>query len=386
MEKVLRFAIDQIKLIELSDSQNAIAEVRVCHTGMNAHRLPISLQSLQEASATIANKWLVAGWDGKDFEGHEDDQRIIGFFPKENNFRYIEENGKTYFIANAVISKLYAPWAFEVFEKDNFRECSMEITILETEYKDGFEWIKSFIYNAVTILGTKFKAACQGSNVVLAKFSEEELINIREELSKNFNKEKEVEQVNFDKVKFAETLGATANEMWEALINSTEIKPEEIITFAKEVVSVEFAELQSENDIAKEKMADLENKLAEMEQKFSTLEAEKEELVTKFSEVEVLKAENATLLEFKANVEETERKNKIEFAINSVSEDLTPEQVEEWRNKSVDFSTVEEFGNAIKAFAYENSKGKKKDNDVITMSIPINPIDDKKTKSLWERI
>lgn len=183
--------------------------------------------------------------------------------------------------------------------------------------------------------------------------------------------------VDFDNVK-------PAKQTW-VVTEQEEVNPS-LMSFAKEILTKDFEDLNNKITSFQDQVTTLENEKTEMEQKFSTLETEKEELVAKFSEVEALKAENTTLLEFKANVEETERKNKIEFAINSVSEDLTPEQVEEWRNKSVDFSTVEEFGNAIKAFAYENSKGKKKDNDVITMSIPVNPIDDKKAKSLWERI
>lgn len=180
MKQILKFTVEDIKLIqELSDSQLAIAEVKVCHDNMNLHEKPIDLLAMKNASSTLINKWLVAGFDGwKDFKGHEGKaQLIIGFFPKENDFRYIEEDGKTFFIANAIISKNYASWAYEIFQKENLKECSMEITVLETEQRDdGFEWITSYIYNAVTVLGHNNSAACPGSDVQIVKFSTEELV------------------------------------------------------------------------------------------------------------------------------------------------------------------------------------------------------------------
>jgi hypothetical protein len=181
----LEFEISDIKLIEeVSDAQNAVAEVKVCHTGMNKHNKPISIETLKQATSTLVNKWLVAGWSGYDFKGHEGkNQRIIGFFPKENDFRYVEENGKVYLVAKAIISKMYAEWAFDIFKEENFRECSMEIMVLDTEIKeDGFEWIKTFVFSAVTVLGTAHKAACPGSRVEIIKFSEEQLIEIRDKI------------------------------------------------------------------------------------------------------------------------------------------------------------------------------------------------------------
>jgi hypothetical protein len=180
LKQVLKFAVDDIKLIqELSDSQLAIAEVKVCHSGMNLHDKPIDIVAMKNATSTLVNKWLVAGFDGwGDFKGHEGKaQLIIGFFPKENDFRYVEEDGKTFFVANAIVSKNYASWAFDVFQKENLKECSMEITVLETEQRDdGYEWITSYIYNAVTVLGHNNSAACPGSDVQIVKFSTEELV------------------------------------------------------------------------------------------------------------------------------------------------------------------------------------------------------------------
>lgn len=454
--KTLKFAVDQVKLLDISDAQNAVAEVWICHSGNNKHNLPISEETLREAEQTIVNKWLVAGWDGEDFKEHEVNQLIIGFFPKENDFRYVEKDNKTYFVANAIISKLYADWAFEVFEKENFRECSMEITVMETKIKDGFEWITAYIYNAVTVLGKNISPAMAGANVTITKFSESELVDIREEIVKKvFAEEKilglEVDFVEFSKEKFAQKFSLSANEVWDMLNSAckeekyqeegetyqhtryymrdhdgqyiyaydykedkycaipfsivdgkavcdfgnvkaarqTWVISEEtdggVMAFAKEILGKEFADLES-------KVEKLESEKKEFAEKIDTLEDAAKDVDVKFAEKEeelkTVLAEKDELAKFKAVVEDQERKNKIDFAINSVSDDLTKEQVEEWRGKIEEFASIDEFSNAIKAFAYENSKGKGKDVDgIVRMSLV--DLDTKiniETKSVWERI
>lgn len=134
----------------------------------------------------------------------------------------------------------------------------------------------------------------------------------------------------------------------------------------KEQVGIELAS-------CKEKMNDMEMK----SEKFSTLQAE----------LEILKVENAKLIEFKTNIEEQERKSKIEFAINSVSDDLTQEQIDEWREKSKEFKNPDDFSNAIKAFAYSVAKSKQK-GDIGSIRVPINIdiFDNNANKSLWDRL
>jgi regulator of replication initiation timing len=246
VDKILRFEVDEIKLIqELSDSQNAIAEVKVCHTGMNSHELPISIESLKQASSTLINKWLVAGWSGTDFKGHEGkEQRIIGFFPKENDFKYVDKNGKTYLVARAIVSKLYAFWAFDIFKKENFRECSMEIQVLETEQKeDGYEWIKTFIFNAVTVLGSGIHAACPGSGVEIIQFSENELIKIRDNISTKFSKSNQFQIPDIVKQNAQKGLLLKKNDPKGATSVNTAI--------ANKLINAEFADLELINNIFK---------------------------------------------------------------------------------------------------------------------------------------
>lgn len=145
------------------------------------------------------------------------------------------------------------------------------------------------------------------------------------------------------------------------------------ITEKEQEFATEKEQLNSEITTYKEKITELE----EISEKFSTLE----------KDFEALKEENTKLLEFKTNVEEQERKSKIEFAINSVADDLTQEQIDEWREKAKEFSNPDDFSNAIKAFAYSVAKSKNKGGvDSIRVPINIDIVDDNKNKSLWNRL
>ena len=148
-----------------------------------------------------------------------------------------------------------------------------------------------------------------------------------------------------------------------------------LVAEKEKVFATEKEQLNSEITTYKEKIAELE----EISEKFSTLE----------KDFEALKEENTKLLEFKANVEEQKRQSEIEFAINSVADDLTQEQIDEWREKAKEFSNPDDFSNAIKAFAYSVSKSKQKDgNSPVRVPINVDFDGDKKNKSgsVWDRI
>jgi hypothetical protein len=165
---------------EVLDNHLAIIEVYVCHDGNNAHNLPIDLETLKDAQDTLKNKPLVAGFDGSDFEGHEIDEVLIGYFPESTNIRYVKKNDKTYMVADAIMPKLYAKWAYDIFNNKNDKSVSMEIEVLDYEEKPLFTKINKFIFNAVTVLGENHLPACEGSKASIIKFSKESAEKIYE--------------------------------------------------------------------------------------------------------------------------------------------------------------------------------------------------------------
>lgn len=191
MEKIIQFNIDEdnIKIKEISDEQLAIAEIWVCHDGNNKHNMPISLDTIKKATPTLLNKFLVASYKYGDFGGHDGkEMRILGFFPKENNIRYLEKDDKTYLVADVILSKVYAEQEYMAFVNNNHRSVSMEITALDVEENEyGENEIKSFIFNGVTVLGTNVQPACEGSQVQVFKFSEDS-IDEMETMYKRFSK------------------------------------------------------------------------------------------------------------------------------------------------------------------------------------------------------
>jgi hypothetical protein len=229
VQKILNFEVEKIKLIQdFSDSQLAIAELMVCSTGNNLHNKPIDLETLKLAMPTLVNKFLVAdiqqsGYFGKkDFKGHTKPElsKIIGFFPAENDFQLIEdeeEEGKFWFKANAIISKTYAPYVYDLFVKKNYKSVSMEISILETEDIDGKEHVKAFVFNGVSILGDNFTPAINNANIKMFKFSKED------------NTEFEIEKQKFNDY-FSKHKGSL--DFWIVYLNNK--KTEEKLDFSTE--------------------------------------------------------------------------------------------------------------------------------------------------------
>lgn len=253
MNKELSFEVEGFNVIDdYSDNQLAIVEVYVCHDGNNHHNMPIDLSVIKKAKRTLKNKFLVAGFDGDDFEGHEPDEQIVGFFPESSEMKFVEKDGRTYLVAQAIMSKIYAKWAYDVFvdDEDNYRSVSMEITVLGTEVNDddGLEHITKFVFNGVTLLGESHMPACEGANASIIKFSKENALKVyskrlknsdkikkdfvkdmelaeglrKEESEKMDEKEKVVETVEEEKVETPITEEAKEEETFEEKSNSDE--------------------------------------------------------------------------------------------------------------------------------------------------------------------
>lgn len=179
MRDKLSFEVQKFSIMDdISDEQFAFVKVYVCHDGNNAHNMPISFEALDRAKDTLKNKFLVAGYNGRDFKGHEKDEMIVGFFPESSKMWFEEVNGKKYLVAEAIMSKIYAKWAYDIFVQSNKKDVSMEITVLDTEEHDGVTDIKEFVFNGVTILGNSHIPACEGANASIIKFSKENALRV----------------------------------------------------------------------------------------------------------------------------------------------------------------------------------------------------------------
>ena len=285
MNKELSFEVEGFNVIDdYSDNQLAIVEVYVCHDGNNHHNMPIDLSVIKKAKKTLKNKFLVAGFDGDDFEGHEPDEQIVGFFPESSEMKFVEKDGRTYLVAQAIMSKIYAKWAYDVFvdDEDNYRSVSMEITVLGTEVNDddGLEHITKFVFNGVTLLGESHMPACEGANASIIKFSKENALKVYSKRLKNSDKIKK----DFVKdMELAEGLRKEESEKMDEKEKVVETVEEEKVEtpVAEEVKEEETFEEKSNSDedtyMEDEKCECKEDKMSEDEKSDEESEEEKED-------------------------------------------------------------------------------------------------------------
>ena len=285
MNKELSFEVEGFNVIDdYSDNQLAIVEVYVCHDGNNHHNMPIDLSVIKKAKRTLKNKFLVAGFDGDDFEGHEPDEQIVGFFPESSEMKFVEKDGRTYLVAQAIMSKVYAKWAYDVFvdDENNYRSVSMEITVLGTEVNDddGLEHITKFVFNGVTLLGESHMPACEGANASIIKFSKENALKVYSKRLKNSDKIKK----DFVKdMELAEGLRKEESEKMDEKEKVVETVEEEKVEtpVAEEAKEEETFEEKSNSDedtyMEDEKCECKEDKMSEDEKSDEESEEEKED-------------------------------------------------------------------------------------------------------------
>jgi len=246
-KKTFNVDVENFEIVaeEYSDDQLAIVEVYVCHDGNNRHNVPISREALVKAKDTLKNKFLVAGFDGVDFEGHEPDEQIVGFFPESSKMRFELRGERTYLVAQAIMSKVYAKWAYDIFANGkNHRDVSMEITVLkgEVDEYDNLLTIDEFVFNGVTILGVDHVPACEGSGASIIKFDCENALKV-------YNEHREdTTMVKFSGKEEVGTMDETKEVVETANVEETKVEETEVTTEAKEVVEEVKAEAATEDE------------------------------------------------------------------------------------------------------------------------------------------
>lgn len=311
-KKKLSLGVDRFSVIDdFSDDQLAIVEIWVCHDGNNLHDMPIDLSVIKQAKKTLKNKFLVAGFDGEDFEGHEPDEQIVGFFPESSKMTFEEKDGKTYLVAQAIMSKVYAKWAYDVFVEDNSRAVSMEIVVLGSEVQDdGLEHITKFVFSGVTLLGETHLPACEGTNASIIKFSlnKENALKV---YSKHFKKSDEIKKDFIDNMRLADNfrkedleqmekekdVKAVDEEMEKALKASEEEQKEDETTYmdeeAEEMSCKEKFDEDEEEETEDDKDADIDDK--EEEEKEEEKKTEEEDEDAEEEDMECKKFESLTV-------------------------------------------------------------------------------------------
>lgn len=179
MEKLIDFAVEDIEQIQFDDydeKEFAIAKVGFMSNRPNSHKLEISEEVLRENASTVLGKWMVVKMDfmGLDAEGHDSQEHIVGFFPKDQEIEFVEdEDGYTRAYATAVISKIYAKDYCKMFDGDNERAVSIEMKCNTENGKDMDDKVLSFTIVGVTTLGKAIRPSIPESDVSFVRFSQE---------------------------------------------------------------------------------------------------------------------------------------------------------------------------------------------------------------------
>lgn len=127
---------------------------------------------------------------------------------------------------------------------------------------------------------------------------------------------------------------------------------------------------------------DYKDEFAKLTIKFSELESEKDELSQNY---ELLKIKCSELEEYKKNKEDELKLQAIECAIDEVSDILSPEEIKNWKDKSITCTNVVQFQNELKAFAFDIQK-----NSGVSTKDPLRNSLPQKTEEIsnnvWDRL
>ena len=177
-ETIKQFSINDVNLFKDDDSADfALAEIYFLSDGNNAQNCPIPTEVLKRDAKTVLGKFVVAKFDKwvGDVTSHVLDEVIIGYIPMESEVRFVEKDGKTFAVCDAIISKIYSTEVYNLFKEENYRSVSSEFSCSQPNANEmGEGEVDALIVRGITLLGKSVRPAIEGANMQIKKFSEKE--------------------------------------------------------------------------------------------------------------------------------------------------------------------------------------------------------------------
>ncbi len=177
MEKKVNFQMEEMIPEWLSDyPEDKFTAFKSCFlsSAVNSHNLNISEEVLRRDAKTILGNFLVAKLQFGDATTHLPSEIIYGYFPKEQEIEFeTTDDGIVKAWAYCVISKQYAKEFNDIFDKENYRNTSVEMTVELPEGQDEGDVISFDIYG-LTCLGLKVKGSCPDAMMTMIRFSEQD--------------------------------------------------------------------------------------------------------------------------------------------------------------------------------------------------------------------
>ena len=381
-----------------------------------------------------------------DASGHEKDEVPCGYIPDNAKVSYVydESYDKTFVDIDAYLWVKYAEKLVDIFSRtDGVKDVSVELLLYQASIDENDPNIticEKYCFAGVTILGEAITPAVEGATATVVNFADEksEFECARQAFEKQLNnavsdeKYKDggeskmdmekiensvnTEQEQVDNAVVVKSIDVSVSEYTDAYLDNgdaihereysskgvtvvTEVPDEAIIggdDTVENATSEELDNATSEEldnacgdgekvddacgdekvDNASEdtavKCAELEKKCTEIQNSYDELKAQYEALSVKCSELEA----------YKANVEKTEYSMAVECALSDVSEYITEAEKDEWRSDAVNCSSISEFTNKLKAFAFERSKEKSKG---ISRSPLVNVVENE-ANGIWDKM
>lgn len=178
MQKDVKFQLeDAVEIPEWTDAypEHKFTVYKCCFlsTKPNSHHLDISDAVLRECASTILGNFLVAKVEYGDATTHKDGEIIYGYFPSEQDIEFVEEDGVTKAYAYAVVSKKYSKEFNGIFEFDNLRNSSVEMSVEMVGDEDEGE-VAAFDIYALTCLGRTVNGSCPDADITMVRFSKDD--------------------------------------------------------------------------------------------------------------------------------------------------------------------------------------------------------------------
>ena len=178
MERKVSFQVEEaIEVPEWTKNypEHKFSVFKTCFlsTRPNSHHLDIDDATLRKYASTILGGFLVAKIQNGDSMSHEEDEQVYGVFPRDQKIEFVEEDGFTKAYAYAVVSKIYGKDFNAIFEGDNLRNSSVEMTVVTEDDADEGKVI-SFDLMGLCCLGHRINGSCPDADITMVRFSEEE--------------------------------------------------------------------------------------------------------------------------------------------------------------------------------------------------------------------
>lgn len=398
--------------------------------GLTKHKYYFPLDVIKKAAHTIRGKPLLAAfniWHSDGLGGHDTDEVGVGYVPDNAEIKYEKsDDGRTFLCTNFALWKYYSNDLPKILKDSNNhkKDVSVELFILDSEKdaENNYTIVKEFVFCGITILSQDIMPAVENAQMEITKFSQKaqsvfenlkNYVNNESEKSDSFllqknSKEKKMAEKNKieNSVQSENAKGEPLDNAWKSTNTTVDISKREStyhddgtvtreyedhtksVTVEKEVP--ESTALQNSDETStvvnsqEDNVDDSEKLENSWSEKYSVLESDYQKLKNSY---ETLVQKYSVLEEFKRNKDNEEKKQAVECALNDVVDVLGADDISAWRKKSETFSNVDDFKNALKAFAFDvqHTKGIKPI-ETLRNSIPTKFDAESDPNNIWDSL